>query len=131
MPSVLNVDTLVAANGTDPVTLTKQSAAKAFFYFDGTGTPAILSSENGSSITDIGTGNYEPNVVSSFSSVVYCVNLMSADNNAFQVTTYEDGTNESNRTASKFRMSVVNLQTQPGVRADSSQINVLIHGDLA
>jgi hypothetical protein len=107
-------------------------SAKAFFYFDGTGTPAILASENGSSITDIGSGNYEPNVTSSFSSVTdYCVNVMASDNNAFQVTTYEDGANESNRTASKFRMSVVNLQTQPGVRADSSQINVLMHGELA
>ena len=130
--SELRADTITASDGTSPVTLTKQSAAKAFFYFDGTGTPAILASENGSSITDIGTGNYEPNTISSFSSVTdYCVNLMASDNNAFQATTYEDGANESNRTASKFRMSVVNLQTQPGVRADSSQINVLIHGDLA
>ena len=34
MPSVLNVDTLVAANGTDPVTLTKQSASKQWSHIN-------------------------------------------------------------------------------------------------
>jgi hypothetical protein len=56
MPSVLNVDTLVAANGTDPVTLTKQSAAKGFGNVD-LGTTVLKSgSLNASSVSDDGVG---------------------------------------------------------------------------
>ena len=65
MPSVLNVDTLVAANGTDPVTLTKQSAAKHYIAYDGT-TLGVVDSINTTSITDISNGIHRYNFVNSF-----------------------------------------------------------------
>ena len=71
--STLKADTLVASDGTSPVTLTKQSAAKVFCQFDGdAGTPAPNESINVSSITDNGTGDY----TLTFS------NAMSSDNHA-------------------------------------------------
>lgn len=72
MPSVLNVDTLVAANGTDPVTLTKQSAAKAWVNFNMSGTAAIVKSFNISGLVDGGTGTATNSFVSSFSDADYC-----------------------------------------------------------
>jgi len=75
MPSVLNVDTLVAANGTDPVTLTKQSATKAWINFNGQGTIAIQTSFNISSISDVSTGQYQVDFASAMSDANHCTTL--------------------------------------------------------
>ena len=56
--STLKADTIVASDGTSPVTLTKQSAAKAWVNADGTGTASITGSFNVASLTDNGTGNH-------------------------------------------------------------------------
>lgn len=65
MTSVLNVDEIAAKNGTSPVALTKQSAAKAWANFDGTGTIAFRDSLNHSTLTDSGTGKYDISLTSS------------------------------------------------------------------
>lgn len=70
MTSVLNVDTIAAKNGTGPVTLTKQVALKGFQSFDGDPL-AIGDSLNTSSLTDNGTGQYQPNFTNSYSSTDY------------------------------------------------------------
>ena len=54
--SEIRTNTISAANGTDPVTLTKQSAAKAYARWSMTGTAANVDSFNISSFTDIFTG---------------------------------------------------------------------------
>ena len=54
--STLKADTIVAADGTSPVTLTKQSAAKAWVNIQGGGTPASQDSLNVASLTDSNTG---------------------------------------------------------------------------
>ena len=71
MTSVLNVDTIANKAGTGPVGLTKQSAAKAWVNFNGTGTIATRDSFNVSSLTDGGTGKYSVNYTSSMSSADY------------------------------------------------------------
>jgi len=65
MPSVLNVDTLVAANGTDPVKLTKQSAAKAWANIRQDGS-SLNRSFNCTSISDDATGVRTISFVNSF-----------------------------------------------------------------
>ena len=60
--SDIRVDTISAANGTDPVTLTKQSAAKAYGV---NGSTSINMSFNLSSFTDQGTGRYDMALTSS------------------------------------------------------------------
>jgi hypothetical protein len=77
MPSVLNVDTLVAANGTDPVTLTKQSAAKMWIDFAGDGS-SINGSFNIASLTDNAAGDYTPNFSSSMSNANYAITTSGA-----------------------------------------------------
>ena len=70
MTSVLNVDTIAAKNGTDPVELTKQAALKGFQSYDGDPL-AIGDSLNTSSLTDNGTGQYQVNFTNNYSSIDY------------------------------------------------------------
>ena len=61
MTSVLNVDTIADKAGTGPVGLTKQNAAKALLWYDGSGN-TIDTSFNISSVTDSATGKFFPNL---------------------------------------------------------------------
>ena len=65
MTSILNVDEIAAKNGTSPVTLTKQSAAKAWVSNQGSGTNE--DSFGISSTSDAGTGDFRFSVISAFS----------------------------------------------------------------
>jgi hypothetical protein len=67
MTSVLNVDTIAAKNGTDPVALTKQSAAKVWGLYDQTNN-VTDSSFGTSSITDSSTGRFNVAFTNTFSS---------------------------------------------------------------
>ena len=64
--STLKADTIVASDGSSPVTLTKQEATKARVMYDHTNTN-IDGSFNIASVTDISTGRHEPNFVSNLS----------------------------------------------------------------
>lgn len=71
--STVKVDTLVASDGSSPVTLTKQSAAKACGMIDmpndfSGGANAAYATLNVSSVSDDSTGNTSVSVSSAFSS---------------------------------------------------------------
>ena len=65
--STLKADTIVAADGSSPVTLTKQEAAKQWISWDGVNND-IEGSLNVTSVTDEETGVYTLNITSAFSS---------------------------------------------------------------
>ena len=69
--SEIRANTISAANGTGPVTLTKQSAAKVWAHFDFGGT--IDESFNVSSLTDNTTGRSSLNFTSSMNSSTYSI----------------------------------------------------------
>jgi hypothetical protein len=73
--STLKLDTLLAADGTQTtepsIPALDQRMAKAWVNFDGTGTVAIRSSYNVSSITDNTTGTYTVNFSSAFDDTNY------------------------------------------------------------
>jgi len=69
--STLKADTIVASDGSSPVALTKQSAAKAWADFSLSGSHSISASFNFSSITDNGTGKTTLTLASSMSSANY------------------------------------------------------------
>ena len=69
--SEIRANTVSDAAGTGPATLTGQYAAKAWVNFNGTGTVAIRDSENVSSITDNGTGDYTVNFSNAFANSNY------------------------------------------------------------
>lgn len=137
--SEIKVDTLTGKTTANDITVTvgasatmslEQGLAKAWVYFDGSGTVAINNSLNGSSLTDIGTGNYEPNVTNAFSATTsYCTTLNVNDDNVIVARVYEDGSQESVRSTVKFRMTTGNASTN--ARRDFNMVDVVIHGDLA
>ena len=65
--STLRADTIQSTGG-GAATLTKQQASKMFVNFNGTGTVAVRSSLNVSSVTDVSTGRYRPNYTNNFDS---------------------------------------------------------------
>jgi hypothetical protein len=124
MPSVLNVDTLVAANGTDPVTLTKQSAAKIFERHNAS--HSLDSSFGVSSITDEGVGQ---------TTVTY----LNALSSATQIISGSAGNNDTNECVITTTAAVANTTTthyyavadSGGSYRDRAVNATLVHGDLA
>ena len=81
--STLKADTLVASDGTSPVTLTKQSAAKYRIHFDMQDN-GITDSLNSSSITDNNPGQYDLNFTNNTSAIEYA---FSAYSNGYSLNT--------------------------------------------
>ncbi len=71
--STLKVNTIQNTSGGSSSTADQiqQGRAKAWAIFTGTGTPSLEDSFNCSSITDHGTGSYQVNFSTAFSSVNY------------------------------------------------------------
>ena len=125
--SDLRVNTISAANGTGPVTLTKQSAAKQWVNINAVpSTPSLENSHNVSTVSDIDTGNFEFNAISSFSNVKY------SGAGCHDVYTARAGGIESSvdrgNTTSKVKVRVNNSS---GAASDSREIMFTTHGDLA
>jgi hypothetical protein len=120
--SEIRATTISDAAGTGPITLTKQSAAKAWVNFNGTGTIAIRDSFNVSSIDDDGTGDYGVNYSASMGSSNYKITT-GATSSAVVCVVRLDTVNAGSidiRTADSF----------PTVQ-DAQQVNLDISGDLA
>ena len=130
MTSVLNVDSIAAKDGTSPVTLTKQFAAKMWADIDMTGTATLDASGNVASITDNGTGDVTTNFVSSMSNANYACSGMTTALAAFD----DEGLVHLNYTGGRatgncrFGTADTNNATDT---ADYDPTMVIIHGDLA
>jgi hypothetical protein len=116
--SEIRATTISDAAGTGPITLTKQSAAKAFVDFDGTGTVSVKASLNNSSITDNGTGDYTNNFSNAFGSVNY-THVAGGAQGATLVDVI---------TASSSEISIYNLSN---ALVDRATVCLVHHGDLA
>jgi hypothetical protein len=123
--SELRTDTITASDGTSPVTLTKQSAAKAWVNFNTTpSTPAIEGSFNVSSLTDGGTE--------------VAFNLTSAMTDAFYAPTGSASgatiTNPSNRNLAMGCVSTTQVDTEQYTTANAQTTGYnhgSVSGDLA
>jgi len=123
--SELRADTITGSDGSSPVTLTKQSAAKAWMHLDGSATfdasdTEIKESFNITTTVDSGTGYYAYSFVNAFS-------------NADFAETYGTGQDEirleiADRTASA---SGVRVQDSGGTLTDNGYVMTTAHGDLA
>lgn len=71
--SEIRANTVSDAAGTGPVTLTGQSAAKAWVSVNQQGTMAVLDSQNVASIVDHGTGATEVNFSSAMANANYTI----------------------------------------------------------
>jgi hypothetical protein len=124
--STLKADTIVASDGTSPVTLTKQIAAKAWVNFDGTASGATArDSFNNSSMADNGTGNYDANLINAMSDAnqVTCVsNAQQAPISSFRNLHIQSILETA---------SLVNINNYDSAQRDIAFNQVAVHGDLA
>lgn len=100
--SQIRATTISDAAGTGPITLTGQSAAKAYYYFDQSVTPQVTGNTfNTSSIIDFNTGQVTHNITSSFSDTKFIVGYM---NNQ-----YNQSAGAGGRTVSSYRVASYNI----------------------
>ena len=104
MTSVLNVDSIAAKDGTSPVELTKQSAAKAWINFDGT-TTNIRGSFNVSSQTDVSSGRDQITFTNVMSDAGYSIGYIVGSTGAGSTTA------ATNRLAVLLTTTVYDLNT--------------------
>lgn len=129
MPSVLNVDTLVAANGTDPVTLTKQSAAKSWANLNGN-TFGLRDSFNVGSATDVGSGDYTINFTNSMNNDDYSVSVNAGDSGKNYPRICACGTAQDSGFATSSH-GILSLRPDNVTADDMEFVNSSVHGDLA
>jgi len=121
--STLKADTIQNTSG-GAVTLTKQSAAKAWVHWDGEATASIRDSFNFASLSDTGTGDYTFSYATSQSDSTYCsvVSASRASNAQGLIacsTTFNTGNIDS--------VSI----TDGGGAEDTENGCLTVHGDLA
>ena len=121
--SEIRANTISDAAGTGPITLTKQSAAKAWCNWVQSGTQTINDSFNVASLTDYGAGQTTLNYSNSFSNGNYSIPTSfqrSGSSGDFVQTGFNNGTTYSNV---EFFSG--------GATSDCSKITTSINGDLA
>ena len=119
--STLKADTIVASNGTSPVTLTKQHAAKAWVNYDGS-TNTTEDSFNESSVTDVGTGIFTVTYTNNMSNATPAINVSTTD------TSFVGISDKANVTAADVRFEVDNSASS---NRDRNFNALVVHGDLA
>jgi len=126
--STIKVDTLVAADGSSAVTLTKQSAAKAWANINQeAATQTTRDSLNISSIADGGTAKTTVNINNAMGNANYSFTFGVCNGGGFDDTATLNVANTEVPTASVFKFySYMNSALNDALIA-----NVNIHGDLA
>jgi len=123
--STLKADTIQSTGG-GAATLTKQSAAKAWVNFNGTGTIAIRDSFSTSSITDTATGN---------TTVTISAAMNNANNYATVGNSGNGGTNPGNAFTSSNGITSTTghheTMDDSAANADRAHNSLIFHGDLA
>ena len=123
--SEIRANTVSDAAGTGPVTLTKQSAAKVWVNFNGTGTIAERDSFNVSSLTDNSTGDYTFNFTTAMANTTYVLSGAIGDSGLFaSFRSY----GSYPPTASAVRVAST---AHDGALYDMSAVTIVVHGDLA
>lgn len=122
--SELRADTITASDGTSPVTLTKQSAAKVWADYTTASSFVLNASFNVASLTDQGDGDCTINIASGMSSANYSVtsNVLGGLSGGTKI--FQNGA----KTAGTYRQISTNSS---GTAGDIANSYATIHGDLA
>ena len=122
--SEIRATTISDAAGTGPITLTKQSAAKAWAFINQLSGNTVDNSFNVASFSDLGTGNGRVNLT----------NAMVSATQVSQLTSYRSGTidiagNSGNSMTNSLSVIAI-TKTSSGVAGDI-EYGMTLHGDLA
>jgi hypothetical protein len=118
--STINVSNITDGTTTVGTSYVVNGSAKAWIFFQGTGTVNVLDSFNISSVDDNGTGNYDLNYASSFSSA----NISPVGTSNWRGVLTHDA----------YSATDTNLATREGgssSKGDRGRLSVTVHGDLA
>jgi len=126
--STLKADTIQSTGG-GAATLTKQSAAKAFYTGDmNTSNTIVNDSLNAASVTDGGTGKFTFAITSAMSSVNHTITSNGGTNFGDQIGVNTDQAG-FNRTTTQVRFSVTRSTSDS--MHDPSALDAVYFGDLA
>ncbi len=139
--STLKADTIVASDGSSPVTLTKQQAAKSLLNYDHIN-DTINSSFNTSSVSDDATGVFTVSHTNSYSDTFYypstcCLEDSGSSRGGIMIgvsTTNLNPTSSSGAyttSTTKFEASRLSTATGVAVAQDVDRAVTQIFGDLA
>ena len=128
--STMKVDTLVANDGTSPVTLTKQSAAKAYIDIPD-GQASINKSLNVSTLTDTGAVDGAVNFTNNFDDQFYAIASACNDNASTTSIIYAHDVTHGTQAASNYHFETIwwnasNHRTNGDIRS-----RAILVGDLA
>ena len=127
--SNIRAGTISGVNGTDPVTLTKQSAAKAWYNYDHYFSNVIRDSFNFSSATDGGTGILTGSFTNSMSNASYGTATACGLNNSYRaIFSFDVGAGDYN--ANSIR-GIIRQCDSTNNSLDTAATMLQIHGDLA
>jgi len=130
MTSVLNVDEIAAKNGTDPVVLTKQSAAKAWVTFDHTTT--VQDSFSVSSLADNGTGDTSQTLSNAMSNTNYGCQVTTGRDTGSGARSYPTLMSDGKSTTVQRYQNIDGRSTSsPPSRLDNNFTVASVFGDLA
>jgi len=124
--SEIRATTISDAAGTGPITLTKQSAAKAWIDFNGTGTVAIRDSFNTSSLTDNSGGDYTVSFATSFTNALFPM----SGSCSYASGLWQPSVGSNHGTAKTTSLQNILVVYQSSV-TDTPWIELSWHGDLA
>ena len=132
--STLKVTNIQATGETASRAVSGVSAA--WVNFNGTGTPAIRDSQNGSSITDLAAGEFTFNFTSNMDNSNYCTNITSASNSGYNRDGVQIACIASNLTVPMTNASDVSMMTSGAANGNGSDAgaqccNITVNGDLA
>ena len=116
---------LVTGEGNSTTTNLQQGLAKAWAYLNGqAATPVFLDSVNCSSLTDVGTGSYAPQLVNPFNNNYFAQpSSAHASGVSWCFSVYTGG-----KTTNQMYFSTVNTSA---VAVDANPVEGTAHGDLA
>ena len=126
--STVKADTIVASDGTSPVTLTKQTAAKAFCNIELDDT--VLESFNATSFTDNGTGDITHTLANAMSNKNHSTFGFNIRNNTGG-TGWCGGYGNSSDTSSTSTTARIYHLNAANVPEDMRRAMMITHGDLA
>ena len=131
--STLKADTIVATDGSSPVTLTKQSAAKAWFEYTSITSTALAGSFNISGVTDNGTGDASLSFANNMSSSVYVANVSDVSFSAAKNTSVGNYVESTQNTKQKTSSTFTSISSAHATTTayDHCENMGTIHGDLA
>lgn len=130
--STLKADTIVASDGTSPVTLTKQQAAKLWATLDTDSTVVLFDSFNVSSISDDKTGGYGVTPTSNMSDANYyacgtcAYSSQTSDHDRYLADNYTGGGMDARRTSSNCKVGAYESSYK-----DTYTVGLMFMGDLA